>query len=344
LKALGMGAADLDRFAERLPPDELDESGAIPAHLLPERYQAAVPLLERLVGQPQRLSVHPGGVVIAPPPLDRHTPLERAVKGVLVTQFDKRSLAALGLVKIDLLGNRALAAMEETLSYAGPQHIPDGDPATLELLRRAATVGCFQIETPAVRSTLRKMPVRGIKDVIAALAIVRPGPAAGEAKLAFIRRANGEEPPRAPHQRLMARLAETYGLLLYEEDLMAAITALTGWSLEHADEMRAELIAAGGNRDELTSLERSFTAAAGHAGVPVAEAALVWTDLVRFAAYSFPAHSPARRSITMEANTRSGPSWPSSPDWGYASRDRTSTTPRRRTPWSTGRCGSVCVR
>jgi DNA polymerase III alpha subunit len=121
---------------------------------------------------------------------------------------------------------------------------------------------------------------------MAVLAVVRPGSGAGEARAAFIRRAHHEEPARAPHARLAARLAETRGLLLYEEDLMAAIAALTGWPLEHADDMRAALAAATDDPAALATLQRSFTAAAHHAGVSPADAAAVWHDLTGFAAYS----------------------------------------------------------
>src|SRR5207245_5968490 len=133
--------------------------------------------------------------------------------------------------------NRALSAIQETLqAVGGSVDMADGDPATLKTLREGKTVGCFQIETPAMRAVLKKLPVRGIADLIAALAIVRPGPASGEAKATYIRRASGDEPPQPPHPRLMERLRETYGMMLYEEDLMSAISAMTLRPLEKAAE------------------------------------------------------------------------------------------------------------
>src|SRR5207302_9915412 len=196
----------------RIPPEDLEAALApLPLDLLAEPYRAAVPLLTRLIGKLQHISVHPGGVVIAEPRIDHYAPLERAPKGVLVTQFDMHSLEKIGLVKIDLLGNRALAAVEETVQWIGqPTQMPDADPATLETLRLARTVGCFQIETPAMRATLRRLPVRGIKALIAALAVVRPGPASGAAEAAFIRRAHGEELAHPPHACLAERLRETF--------------------------------------------------------------------------------------------------------------------------------------
>ncbi|MFL5244785.1 MAG: DNA polymerase III subunit alpha [Gemmataceae bacterium] len=289
LKALGMNLADVDRFCEQLTADDIEGAPSpFPVHLLSDRYRSAVPTIMRLVGKLQHISVHPGGIVLAEPRIDRYAPLERAPKGVLVTQYDMHSLQKIGLVKIDLLGNRALSAVQETLRWIGhPVEIPDGDAATLEALREARTVGCFQIETPAMRAVLRRLPVRGLEDLVAALAIVRPGPASGEAKAAFIRRAHGEEPARPPHPRLAEALRETYGMMLYEEDFMMAISSLTGWPLEKADEMRAALLTAQDDAAAMVRLERHFLDASAATGVSEEEAAAVWTVLKRFVAYSF---------------------------------------------------------
>src|SRR5205823_1284045 len=125
-----------------------------------------------------------------------HVPLERSATGIPVTQYDLRSLARIGLIKIDLLGNRALSAVARSHRLLGrrPEY-RDGDAATLATLREARTIGCFQIETPAMRSILRSLPLGGIDDLTAALALVRPGAASGEARAAYVRRAHGEEPP-----------------------------------------------------------------------------------------------------------------------------------------------------
>jgi DNA polymerase III alpha subunit len=206
---------------------------------------------------------------------------------VLVTQYDMHAVAKIGLVKIDLLGNRALTAIEEVARRVGGSvAVPDGDPATLATLRTGRTVGCFQIETPALRAVLKKLPVRGINDLAAALAIVRPGPASGEAKAAFIRRANREEAATPPHRRLAELLRSTHGMMLYEEDLMAAIAALTGWPLSKAGDMRASLLRADGPA-EVERLEHEFLDATAAQGVPASEAAAYWRVLTRFVAYSF---------------------------------------------------------
>lgn len=289
LKAFGLALSAVDRFCREIPEHEADarEIAALAYRLLPRPYRDAVPLIARLVGKPQHIGVHPGGVVIAQPRLDVYAPLELAPKGVAVIQYDMHSLQKIGMIKIDLLGNRALSAISETLRSAGPLEMPDGDPATLETLKLARTVSCFQIETPTLRATLRKLPVQDIQDLIGALAIVRPGPASSQAKAAFIRRANGEEPPHAPHPRLSAALKETYGMMLYEEDFMTAIVALTGWSLKRADRARAAIIRHHEDAAVMARLESEFIKASVQNGVSADEAAPLWIELSRFAMYSF---------------------------------------------------------
>ncbi|HEV8612910.1 MAG TPA: hypothetical protein VGQ73_05320, partial [Gemmatimonadales bacterium] len=319
LKALGMSLAEVNRFCAQIP-EEL-EAGAIALPPLPPQFRNAAPLLERLIGRPQHLSVHPGGVVLAEPRIECYAPLERAPKGVPVTQYDMTSLEKLGLIKLDLLGNRALAAMQEAERWIhrqrstvnGQPEMPGAqiasrpsasrnDQATLALLRAGNTVGCFQIETPAMRSLLRKLPVRGIEDLIATLALVRPGPASGEAKAAYIRRAHGEEPATPPHPRLAERLSSNYGMLLFEEDLMAAIAQLTGWPLAQADEFRAALIAADPGSSTLAELERRFVTGSASTGVSGADALRVWRILERFAAYSFnKAHAASYAQLAWQA-------------------------------------------
>ena len=277
LEAFGMRPEDVDRFCARVPEDADDARAPLPIATLPYHLQPHAALIERLVGKLQHVSVHPGGVVIADGPLVRHAPLERAPKGVMVTQYDLRSVAKLGLLKIDLLGNRALAALEA----CGPAEVPASDRATSDALRAGRTIGCFQVETAAIRSVLRRVPTRDVGELTVALALVRPGPSSGDAKAAFVRRAHGEEPATPPHPALAGLLARSRGMLLFEEDILASIAALTGCSLEEADAMRAAIVDAEGDAAALAKLEREFRARA------IPGAGHVWPELARFAAYSF---------------------------------------------------------
>jgi DNA-directed DNA polymerase III PolC len=290
LKALGARPAEIERFAAALssPDLEADLDTPFPADLLESRLASRAPLIERLVGKLQHLAVHPGGVVIVGGPIENEAPLERAPKGVVVTQYDTHALEKLGLAKIDVLGNRALSALAEVERSIGrPLAAPDRDPATLEMLRAARTIGCFQIETPTLRAILRKLPIRGLSDVMAAIALVRPGPASGAAKASYVRRAHGEEEAAPPHPRLASLLAETHGIPLYEEQILAAIAELTAWPLARADAMRAAIADSAGDARELEGLRDELVAAALEQGVPAVETAAAWEVLARFAAYSF---------------------------------------------------------
>jgi DNA-directed DNA polymerase III PolC len=333
LRALGVSPSELARVARQLPPDAIgggsvdvvdsqqstvDSGIVLPegessegdgpagrafdaiANTVPQAFRGWIPIMRRLIGKPRHLSVHPGGVVLAFVPLESCVPLERAPGGVVVTQYDLRSIEEAGLLKIDLLGNHALAELDETyrlLTREGARdgraitewstRIPYDDEGTLRRLDAGDTMGCFQIESPAVRSVLRRLPVRGLEDVIAALAVVRPGAAAGRAKETFLQRARGLETPQFLHPALARALAATYGVPLYEEDILFLLHELGCVSVGRADELRAAIVRLGDQPAEVRELEAAFLreAAANECDEEGAKAA--WSAATRFAAYSF---------------------------------------------------------
>ena len=303
LKAFGMEPAGIDRFIQGFPGAELEGSGPLPTQLLPEHFRALVPLIERLVGLARQCAVHSGGVVIAETRVDCYAPLERTPRGVPVTQYDTASLRRLGLIKLELRDNRALAAHAEARRLAGVRlSMPDGDPATVASLRAGNTLGCFEIEAPAIRELLQQLPVRGIADLMAALAIGRPGPGAGEARADYVRRANGETSREPPHPRLAEQLRDNHGTMLFDEDLVTALSALTGWPLGAAEELRRTLgssIQGGRGRQ---ALKRRFLVASSLAGVARGDGERVWQLLERFAGDSFgKARAAGHARIAWEA-------------------------------------------
>src|SRR5205085_12135294 len=142
-----------------------------------------------------------------------------------MTQFEKDAIEHVGLVKIDLLGNRALATVDEARLHSGAPRggAADRDPATVALLRRGDTLGVNQLESPAMRHLLIQMRPTGLNDVIQSLALLRPAAASIGMKECFIRRRAGLEPKRVLHPRLAKLLQETEGLLLYEDDALRLI-------------------------------------------------------------------------------------------------------------------------
>ncbi|MBX9680028.1 MAG: PHP domain-containing protein [Gemmataceae bacterium] len=184
----------------------------------------------RLLDRPHHLGVRPGGIAIAPDRLDGHVPLEPAPEGGVVTQFDQDGVVAAGLVKIDLLANRALGMADELQGY-GFRAPRIETPAVFDLLRRGDTLGIALLESPAMRHVLVQTAPDRMEDVAAALALVRP--AMGDAKCAYVRlRRSGKSPTL--HPRMQPVLGKQRGVMIFEDDAIRTIEALTGMSLDEA--------------------------------------------------------------------------------------------------------------
>ncbi len=265
--------------------------------LEPERWGTILADAGRLLGRPHHLSIHPGGVVLTPRPVEEYVPLQRAPKRIVITQFEKDAAEQIGLVKIDLLGNRALGTVEEAQRVvvgAKPQAgrglcpiIPPGDdPATVDLLRRGETLGVNQLESPAMRHLLLRLQPRGLDDVIQALALIRPAAGSAGMKECFIRRRRGREHAGCGYPPLDDLLRDTEGLLLYEDDALRVIHLLSGLPVPDADRLRKRI---GKHRteEEARRLAGEFRDACTRRGVPRRLAEDVWPHLARFSAYSF---------------------------------------------------------
>lgn len=295
LKALGAGRGLIERVSARLPPDG-EEMPASPEAVYPGATSAELRMLLlalRLVAKPRHLALHPAGLVVGDAPIADYAPVEKASRGLVVTQYDLRSIARTGLIKLDLLGSKLLTQLSDAATLAGQPRgadvldLPLDDPSVLDCLDRADTIGCFQVETPAVRALLTQLDIRSIDDCAAALALVRPGAAGGAAKHEYVRLAHDEAPEQPVHPVLAERLRQTQGLLLYDEDLIRVLAEIGGLSLAAADELRAAIISAGEDAGALAELERYFAGAADKAGSDPALARAAWATARRFAAYSF---------------------------------------------------------
>jgi DNA polymerase-3 subunit alpha len=230
------------------------------------------PEAERLIGTPRSFSVHPGGIVLTSDPVRDVVPLEMAPKGLAATQFDGRALDGLGIVKLDLLGNKCLDELDRAIDLISRpatgcrrepvriRKVPLDDPSTLERLSAGDTVGCSQIETPALRGVLRRRPIRSMADLTSALAIVRPGPRGATGI--------GAGP-------------------LYEEDVMRLLASAGGMTLEEADAWRSRIVASDEDSATLADLGRSFVRAATDRGREPAQAARAWSRAAPFARYAF---------------------------------------------------------
>jgi len=234
---------------------------------------------------PRHFSVHPGGVVLHP---DGVAPLERAEKGVLVTQYDKETVEAAGLVKIDLLGNRALSTIRETVEIVerttgarlDVERLPVDEPS-VRLLREARTLGCNQLESPAMRSLIRMMRPADAKGLMKALALIRPGAASLGMKEAFVRRERGLEP--VPPRGL---LPDTHEIMLYEDDAMLVASAIAGLSLSEGDRFRRRVQKLRTD-DERRAVSKEFLDLCVRHGTDPAVAKDLWIQMAKFTEFSF---------------------------------------------------------
>jgi len=269
-------------------------SGAPPSFPLePARWPRLLADARRLLGRPRHLSVHPGGIVITPDPIENYVPLQRAAKGVVITQFEKDAVEQIGLVKIDLLGNRALSTVSEALRRLDPvsrdivsRATDRDDEATLKLLQAGDTLGVNQLESPAMRHLLIQMRTRNMHDVIQALALIRPGAASIGAKEKFIRRRRGVEPVRHLHPSLAPLLGDSCGLMLYEDDALRVVQTLTGLSAPEADRFRKQITKSASN-EETQALSKAFLTACARNGIDRPSAEETWVNLAKFNSYSF---------------------------------------------------------
>ncbi len=251
----------------------------------------------RLEGLNRHASVHAAGVVIGREPLTDLVPLMRDQSGEgVVTQYDMGSVEALGLLKMDFLGLRTLTFLDEAkrivkesrgveLDY---ETLPLDDPKTFELLGRGETKGVFQLESGGMMATLRGLKPRRFEDLIALLALYRPGPM--EHIPTYIRRLHGEEPvhyPEFPHAEPFLRpiLEETYGIPVYQEQIMQIASAVAGYSLGEADLLRR---AVGKKKlEEMQAHRERFVRGAAGRGIPEEEAHRLFDMLEAFANYGF---------------------------------------------------------
>jgi DNA-directed DNA polymerase III PolC len=261
--------------------------------LEPPRWPRLLADARRLLGRPRHLSVHPGGIVITPGPIENYVPLQRAAKGVIITQFEKDAIEQIGLVKIDLLGNRALSTVSEALRRLDPvsrdivsRSTEHHDESTLKLLQQGDTVGVNQLESPAMRHLLIQMRPRNMHDVIQALALIRPGAASIGAKEKFIRRRRDVEPVRHLHPSLEPLLHDSCGLMLYEDDALRVVQTLTGLSAPEADRFRKQITKSQTN-EELEALSKAFLSACERNGIDRRSAEETWVNLAKFNSYSF---------------------------------------------------------
>ena len=241
-------------------------------------------------------SLHVGGVILTPSPVSRYLPLGESAKGYTMAHYDRDAVEDLKLVKLDLLSVRGLAAISATKERLRIRNIPHRDEKAYSLLKRAQTIGCFQVESPAMMNLLRRMKPENIYELTKALALIRPGPTESGMKEAFLRSREGKRSFRDP---LMARiLPETGGLLLYEEQVMQIAERVAGMPPEDGDLLRKGLK----KKKEDFPLKQRFLREAEERGYTSGEIKRLWKVMEDFSSYSFnKAHSASYAHMAYQA-------------------------------------------
>lgn len=308
-KVFGVPEREVRRFTERLPHFAGDPEAAVRAQPecrdLPyqeEPYRTVLRLAAALQGLPRHRMMHPCGLVISPEPIADRMPVFLSAKGLLTTHYDMDDVEELGLLKMDLLGQAGLSVLRETrdnvrenrgLTLDWDSACNWEDQAVWDTIAGGQARGVFHIESPAMTSLLVMTNCRDIDCLTAVESIIRPGAANEGKKRAFARRHQGLEPPSFAHPSLEPLLADTYGLMAYEEHILLVANGFAGMPWGRADMLRRALVK-NKDRRRIAELSAEFRAGALARGRTEAEIAAVWQQLEEFAGYMFnKAHSAA---------------------------------------------------
>lgn len=311
-RALGMSLGLVDRVAKMIPQsssmtiDKALQFNPDLGRLYAENKQAAqlIDAAKSVEGLPRHASTHAAGVVISRDPLTEHVPLQTGSEGLALTQYPMDVLEEVGLLKMDFLGLRNLTIIQETLRNLEWEGIsldldtlPPADEKTFRMLSRGETTGVFQLESSGMRNVLRELKPTDIGDIVAVLALYRPGPM--EIIPQYIQAKHGQSKVTYAHPDLEPILQETHGFMIYQEQIMQISSKMAGFSLGEADILRR---AVGKKKRELLAEQREkFVAGSIRLGYEEKLAHDIYDLIVRFADYGFnKAHSVAYAVIAYQ--------------------------------------------
>lgn len=313
-RALDMPYPDVDKVAKLIPfnVSSIEEALEL-SHELKALYDGnrevkqLLDYASHIEGIARHCSQHAAGVVISPEPLVNIVPL-KAINGTqIVTQYPMEPLEKLGLVKMDFLGLRTLSMIEETLKNIAKNgkkvpdltQLPMDDRATFEMLQRGDTMGVFQLESSGMRQLLKKLCPDSFHDIIAVLALYRPGPLGSGMVDQYIERKHGRSPISYPHPALEEALKETYGIILYQEQVMQIAARLAGYTLGQADILRRAM---GKKKvEEMEEQRQVFVKGCLENAVSAEQANEIFDLIQYFAGYGFnKSHSAAYAMISYQ--------------------------------------------
>ncbi len=320
-RVLGLPYGFVDQLAKLVPGDlgmtlakALEESEELRRRQAEEDdVRELLDIALRLEGLPRHASTHAGGVVISPEPLADRLPLfsDGSEGGGNVTQLDKDDVEKMGLVKFDFLGLRTLTIIDMAVKLINAdaaacgreplniQRLPLNDPATFALLKSTETAAVFQLESSGMRDLVRRLQPDTFEDIVALVALFRPGPLQSGMVDDFIARKHGKAQVTVLHPDLAPILKETYGVIVYQEQVMQAAQVLAGYSLGSADLLRRAM---GKKKPEEMAQQRAiFLAGARKNGLAEAQAGAIFDLMEKFAEYGFnKSHSAAYALVSYQ--------------------------------------------
>jgi DNA polymerase III subunit alpha len=260
-----------------------------------------------LEGLVRHVSTHAAGIIIGNEPLLERVPLCKGAGDEVLTQYDMNALKEVGLLKLDILGLRTLSVIDDTLHLIKKNRnldldlysLPLDDKATYKLLKEAKTMGIFQVESRGMRDYIRKLEPENIEDLIALVALYRPGPLGSDMVDDFIHRKKGLVKVEYLHPRLEPILKTTYGVILYQEQVMRIAKDLAGFSLGQADLLRRAM--GSKNPEKMEQMRGKFLAGAQEKSILAEKAEPIFNQMAKFAGYGFnKSHSAAYALIAYQ--------------------------------------------
>ncbi|HHV71269.1 MAG TPA: DNA polymerase III subunit alpha [Clostridia bacterium] len=314
-RAMNLSYGEVDKIA-KLIPGELGMSIEKALNISPElrevynqdeQVRELIDTAKAVEGMARHASVHAAGVVISEDPLTSYVPLLKTSDGAIVTQYSKDLLEEIGLLKMDFLGLRTLTVIDDALKMIEKNHgvkididnIPLDDKTTYDMLSSGETIGVFQLESSGMRSLVKDLKPEVIDDIIALVALYRPGPLGSGMVEDFVKRKHGEKKIEYLDPILEPILKDTYGVILYQEQVMRIASDMAGFSLGKADLLRRAM---GKKKPEVIAAEReNFIKGSVNNGIKEEIAAEIFDLMAHFADYGFnKSHSAAYGIVSYQ--------------------------------------------
>lgn len=316
-RALGFSYTEADKIAKMILPGPVQGSTlTIDENLeanpefrklyeTDEKVRKLIDLARKLEGSARHTGIHAAGVVIAPGDLDEYVPVYVDKDGTKATQFDMGTLEMLGLVKMDFLGLKTLTELDYMRKLVKERHgvelnfleLGFEDPNVYKLLQSGKTTGVFQLESKGMQNLLTRLKPDKFDEIIAILALFRPGPLMSGMVDEYIERKHGRKPVEYPFDEVKDILEETYGLVVYQEQIMFMANILSGFTMAEADTLRKAI--GKKKADVMAKMKDRFISGAVKNGFDKQKIEKLWDDIEKFASYSFnKSHSTAYAYLT----------------------------------------------